>query len=222
MLTFQLIEMLQLQERLNSRIDPNWIKNNHPWARAAFVESAELLDHVGWKWWKKQETNYAQAHLELVDIWHFILSDALVDSEGRVQPAVLALLEAWEYPPQNVYLSDHEGGKVSILELPLPARIQVFGSLAGLTGSMLPPVFRNICEELGLTSTRLYSLYMQKNVLNLFRQDNGYQEGTYTKVWDGKEDNVVLSEVADEMGEGITRTSLYTALNDRYRDALKI
>ena len=34
-----------------------------------------------------------------------------------------------------------------------------------------------------------------KNVLNKFRQDNGYKEGTYRKIWNGKEDNVVLSEI---------------------------
>jgi hypothetical protein len=32
-------------------------------------------------------------------------------------------------------------------------------------------------------------------VLNFFRQDHGYQDGTYKKMWNGREDNEVLVEV---------------------------
>lgn len=209
-----LIEMLQLQDRMNQRIHPEWIKQDYNWARAAFVETAELLEHVGWKWWKHQVPDLTQARLELVDIWHFVLSDALVDHDGRVQPAALDLLEGWETPIDKIVVATADD-KTCVAELPLQARIQVFGSLAGLTGTMMPALFRNICEELGLSSSRLYTLYLQKNVLNMFRQNNGYKEGTYQKVWDGKEDNVVLAEIVESL-DRITHTTLYQALTDRY------
>lgn len=216
MITSQLIEMLQLQERINSRIDPEWLSKNHNWARAAFVESAELMEHVGWKWWKQQTINREQAHLELVDIWHFMLADVLVEYDGSIQPAVLNMLERWEIPIGKVFISDGSGEQSCVADYPLQTRIQVFGSLAGLTGTMLPALFRNICEELGLGADKLYRMYVQKNVLNLFRQDHGYQEGTYIKVWGGKEDNEVLTEVVEALGQNLSRDSLYAALKARY------
>ena len=41
--------------------------------------TVELLDHFGWKWWKLQPGDLDQVRLELVDIWHFGLSDLLRD-----------------------------------------------------------------------------------------------------------------------------------------------
>jgi hypothetical protein len=65
----------------------------------------------------------------------------------------------------------------------------------------------------------LYSAYVGKNVLNFFRQDNGYKDGTYTKNWQGREDNEHLVELvagldkdASDFGEQV-----YQALQDRYR-----
>lgn len=33
-----------------------------------WTECAELMDHIGWKWWKKQEIDIEQAQIELIDI----------------------------------------------------------------------------------------------------------------------------------------------------------
>jgi len=41
----------------------------------------------------------------------------------------------------------------------------------------------------------LFEMYVAKNVLNKFRQDHGYKEGSYHKVWNGREDNEVLAEI---------------------------
>lgn len=41
----------------------------------------------------------------------------------------------------------------------------------------------------------VWSLYVIKNTLNGFRKANGYEEGTYEKIWDGKEDNIVAMEI---------------------------
>ena len=43
----------------------------------------------------------------------------------------------------------------------------------------------------------LYRQYIGKNTLNFFRQDHGYKEGTYIKVWHGKEDNEVLANLVN-------------------------
>ncbi len=49
----------------------------------------------------------------------------------------------------------------------------------------------------GFTFDNVYKLYIGKNVLNVFRQDHGYAEGTYIKIWNGEEDNVYLSKLID-------------------------
>jgi hypothetical protein len=36
-------------------------------------------------------------------------------------------------------------------------------------------------------------------VLNFFRQDNGYKEGTYRKEWNGREDNEYLVEIINDL-----------------------
>ena len=67
----QLVTMLELQSDMNTKVHADWKQQNFEWYRAIWVECAELLDHYGWKWWKKQNPDVGQIELELVDIWHF-------------------------------------------------------------------------------------------------------------------------------------------------------
>ena len=41
----------------------------------------------------------------------------------------------------------------------------------------------------------LFRLYIGKNVLNFFRQNHGYKDGSYIKIWNGREDNEYLAEI---------------------------
>lgn len=51
-----------------------------------------------------------------------------------------------------------------------------------------------IMKMLGIeTVEKLYLMYIGKNVLNKFRQDNGYSDGFYIKTWFDQEDNEVLT-----------------------------
>ncbi|PIW77143.1 MAG: hypothetical protein CO000_08525, partial [Piscirickettsiaceae bacterium CG_4_8_14_3_um_filter_44_38] len=61
----------------------------------------------------------------------------------------------------------------------------------------LAEAFFNSCQIAELSFEQLYQIYMAKHVLNRFRQDHGYKEGTYLKIWNGKEDNVVMFEIID-------------------------
>ena len=69
--------MLALQDAMNSKINPEWRQAGNEWYRAIWIECAEMLDHYGWKWWKHQQADMDQVTLEIVDIWHFMLSDML-------------------------------------------------------------------------------------------------------------------------------------------------
>ena len=60
-------------------------------------------------------------------------------------------------------------------------------------------VHKRTCSRLMIASDldfdELFKQYVGKNVLNFFRQDHGYKDGTYIKIWHGKEDNEHLSEI---------------------------
>lgn len=180
----QLIEQLRLQDQMNRTVNPEWLDASYPWHRAIMVEAVEALDHYGWKWWKKQEPNYEQIRIELVDIWHFVLSDVLEDSWGKYAVAAEKLLERSNVPP----LLNH---------LATPVLFQrLVGGAADFEFSH--GLFEALCTRFGLTGGGLHRLYLAKNVLNLFRQSNGYKEGTYTKVWGDREDNEVLSHLMSQ------------------------
>ena len=76
-----------MQSELNARIgvetegmdeatQQTWLLN---YARAMTQELAELTDSVPWKWWAKyQEFDLQNAKVEIVDLFHFLVSAAQV------------------------------------------------------------------------------------------------------------------------------------------------
>ena len=83
----QLRELWRMQDALNKRIGVNtqgmsdeektkWLLN---YSRAMTQEIAELVDSVPWKWWAKYQTFDEQnARVEVVDLFHFLISMAQV------------------------------------------------------------------------------------------------------------------------------------------------
>jgi hypothetical protein len=80
------------------------------------------------------------------------------------------------------------------------------------------PAFLALLEAAGTGFDDLYRIYVGKNVLNRFRQDHGYKEGTYIKNWHGREDNEHLAELTAAIhSEGDAfESELYQALARRY------
>lgn len=83
----KLEEIFRQQELLNARIGVNladldeagktqWVLN---YTRALQQETAELIDSVPWKWWAKyQQFDEQNARVEVVDLFHFLVSLAQV------------------------------------------------------------------------------------------------------------------------------------------------
>ena len=83
----KLEEIFAQQDALNKRIGVNtdnmndeekaqWVLN---YTRAMQQEIAELIDSVPWKWWAKyQEFDEQNAKVEVVDLFHFLISIAQV------------------------------------------------------------------------------------------------------------------------------------------------
>ena len=86
--------MLEMQHRMNTRVHEQWIDQGFEWYRAVWIECGELMDHVGYKWWKKQVPDMEQVRLEVVDIWHFGMS-ALFKADSTVEALAQAIASAW-------------------------------------------------------------------------------------------------------------------------------
>jgi hypothetical protein len=54
--------------------------------------------------------------------------------------------------------------------------------------------------------------------LNFFRQDNGYQDGSYQKRWGGIEDNEHLVEIVAQLdtGSATFKDDLYSRMQETY------
>ena len=70
---------------------------------------------------------------------------------------------------------------------------------------------------------QLYIAYVGKNVLNFFRQDHGYQDGSYHKQWGGREDNEHLVEIVAKLDTNLPsfKDDLYAEMKAVYEKLCK-
>lgn len=195
--------MAAMQETHNEHVHPEWKTQDYEYYRAIWVECAELLDHFGWKWWKQQHADIDQVKLEIVDIWHFALSDLIragTLTDDLAEPLVFEP-DAGDGDPTAFRLAVEKLAEVTLLE-------RAF--------HMTP--FVEVMRALPMGYQELFSMYVGKNVLNNFRQDHGYRSGEYQKLWQGREDNEHLVEVLESLScdpEEVPEV-VYAALKDRY------
>jgi hypothetical protein len=199
----QLAAMAELQAGLNDAVHPDWRNQGYEYYRAIWIECAELLDHYGWKWWKHQRTDLAQVKLEVVDIWHFGLSDLIRAGRIDSQHVDRSIIDAFGRPPPSTDLracvETLAGATLAARRFPIDAFVDVLYAL--------PMAF-----------AELYQIYVGKNVLNHFRQAHGYQAGGYMKTWQGREDNEHLFEIVSSLDHASATFSrdLYAELEVRY------
>lgn len=205
--------MLTLQANMNAKVNPDWVNAGYPYLRAIVVEGAEAMEHHGWKWWKKQECDLGQLQMELVDIWHFTLSHILLEVKGEQSHATKLLLS--QLTEGNAIKFDNK--TYIINELDLISKIELKVGLAAARRISVP-LFAALLNDCQMDWKELYCQYVSKNVLNFFRQDHGYKEGTYDKHWNGREDNEHLVEVMTEIDSEHPEFQhiLYQSLKDRY------
>ena len=205
-----ILNMLQMQHRMNSRVHEDWINQGFEWYRAAWIECGELMDHVGYKWWKKQTPDMEQVRLEVVDIWHFGLS-ALFEPDTDLE--ALAGQIAAEFMERREGLAS-DGSPTQRIH----AATEALAQHALQTKAFSVPLFASLMDACDLSAYALYRHYVGKNVLNFFRQDHGYQDGTYIKEWQGREDNEPLSELLDTLAATAAGCpeAVYDAWSARY------
>ncbi|MBT5388441.1 MAG: dUTP diphosphatase [Porticoccaceae bacterium] len=199
----QIVTMLELQGDMNTKVHADWTQQNFEWYRAIWVECAELLDHYGWKWWKKQTPDVDQIALELVDIWHFGLSLLLLKGDSNNSIAELVVAEFAQQQGGDNFAEDLEQFTAQTL-------ISKDFDVAG---------FARLMNGINMDFESLYVGYVGKNVLNFFRQDNGYQDGSYHKQWGGREDNEHLVEIVARLDTSAAdfKDQLYSEMDIVYK-----
>lgn len=221
----KILQMLKLQQQLNDATNgEGWekgvTKNGKliDWKRCTYLECAELIESYPWKHWKNidAQPDYDNIKIEAVDIWHFIMSQGLEDYKmqhlGSIEELSDAICNLNNYPE---FLEEITPTTKNYYE-----QIEVVEKLMKVlfcneSTTRLMEAFINVAVQSGLNLDSLYKLYVGKNILNQFRQDHGYKEGTYIKIWNGQEDNVTMQGILERSGD-ITPEALYAALEEAY------
>lgn len=180
---------------------------------AIYMELIELIDSAPWKWWKfkaDQSVNFDNIKIELVDVYHFLLSEYLIINAN--QPINVEGIANHFDTSLNIKSNDI----LSSTELMLEKILAYANTKDTAYFYEFCEIFFYSCSLMFSSNEEFLKLYYSKAVLNKFRQLNGYTEGTYKKDWNGKEDNVVLQEIISEM-KGINPDTLYEFLEDAYR-----
>lgn len=183
----------------------SWKDAGIDWYSCALAEMGESFGWTGYKHWKDVAPDWHQTFVEVVDTYHFMLSRAIElgvtaqdlaeevkraepsrkltlelqygqDIEGKKDVAKTAIKETMKWILRADSLHDDKGEKECLA--------YTVAALASCGAAM------------GFRLEDLFSVYVPKNTLNMFRQHNGDPTGDYPRHWNvqGKtlEDNQVV------------------------------
>ena len=220
---YKIKKMFALQQKLNDATNGLiWTEGatkegrQISWLRCIYMEATEAIDSFNWKHWKNIEgqPDLVNAKVELVDIWHFIMSEAIHFGDTKFAEIYENIQPEKEINPEMM---------VEILEklVAIAATANVDKSQNGLYE--ITGLFFKALATMSMDVPELYSRYIVKNQLNTFRQEHGYKNGSYIKMWtDAKgnsvEDNVVAFNIVDE-NPSISPEELYIKLEAAYSEA---
>ena len=218
--------MAKMQDDLNTKTNPSWRHSNYPWYRALWTEAAEAGNYIAWPWWRSVGTKIfatrkdeLQCFMELADSLHFGISMYL-------QSLAIAVTDT----PDD-FIADH-GHAANMLAEALEHAMARTVHRNDTAMDLIESVARDALDDhafnasalfaaaykAGLGETGLIAYYHGKNILNGFRQENGYKQGTYVKNWGSntapEEDNVYLAEAIEEYRNIWGDAKLLTQVNN--------
>lgn len=211
----QIKQMFELQQQLNDATNGTiWTEGatregrQISWLRCIYMEAAEAIDSFNWKHWKDIDAkpDLDNAKVELVDIWHFLMSEAIHYGDAGFAEIYNDMQPERETNPEKL---------VEILE-----KIVAISASANVDKSQnslyqLFALFFQAIAHMEMDVPELYKRYLVKNQLNTFRQDHGYKDGSYVKMWGDVEDNVIAFKIMDDNPE-LTPEQLYEQLESAY------
>lgn len=214
--------MLEIQYDLNVKTNgKNWFKGKTKngltinWDIALYTEIAELIESFNWKHWKNDNPEFQYRYdkdnliVETVDILHFILSVILEKvtkiykiTKGK-EEIISKALDYIENPNfSNVIYATYEEGKSINKALLIEDAMSMMSCGYNVDIKKLPVLLHNFLkltvdinyfQKFNLLD--MYKAYVCKSFLNEFRQQNGYKEGTYSKILNGEEDNFLAFDL---------------------------
>lgn len=222
----KILLMLQLQAQLNDATNgEDWTKGvtkngkTINWKRCIYMECAEIIDSFSWKHWKSinKEPDWDNLQIEVVDVWHFIMSLAIENYSNTLRGGIEDL--AINISALNSFSKIDTDNELFASQDEVIAKVEnimlISLSKEELDLDAFIAEFFDLVLMSGLDLETLYRLYVGKNILNQFRQDNGYKEGSYIKDWDGIEDNVVMKRIWEDNSD-IKPDVLYKELTKLY------
>jgi dimeric dUTPase (all-alpha-NTP-PPase superfamily) len=199
----KITQLVNLQNNLNNMTNgTEWTEGTTNkgktinWITAMVLEGSEAIDSTPWKHWKAIEgvSDIENIKIEVVDIIHFLISELIAQYGEKTTIEKLTIILKDASPKAE--LDYKEFNKVTKIFMLKALSIEL--SETQYTYTELIASFKEMMNEATLSFDELYNLYIMKNALNQIRQNNGYKEGTYIKIWNGEEDNVVLHKMIEE------------------------
>ncbi len=211
----QIKQMFELQQQLNDNTNGTiWTEGatqegrQISWLRCIYMEAAEAIDSFNWKHWKDLDAPHDldNARVELVDIWHFLMSEAIHFGDASFAEIYNDMKAERDTDPEKV---------IEILEKIMAVAASASVDPAKNALYDLFALFFQAIAYMEMDVAELYKRYLVKNQLNQFRQKHGYKDGTYVKIWGNVEDNVVAFRLMEDNPE-LTPEALYEQLENAY------
>lgn len=208
-------QMFELQQQLNDATNGTiWTEGatkegrQISWLRCIYMEAAEAIDSFNWKHWKDIEAkpDLDNAKVELVDIWHFLMSEAIHFGDAGFAEIYNDMQPERDTDPEKL---------VEILEKMIATAASANVDQSQNSLYQLFALFFQAIAHMEMDVPELYKRYLVKNQLNTFRQDHGYKDGSYVKMWGEVEDNVIAFNIMDDNPE-FTSEQLYEQLESAY------
>jgi dimeric dUTPase (all-alpha-NTP-PPase superfamily) len=215
------LETVEIQKSFNESIAPGWqLDKQHQkydfWM-AVLDETVEVLGSRHWKWWKNSskmgDIDWDNIKVELIDIFHFLLSIAIQQDMDHVLFSQLV----------NIEMTKDEN--------PIKVHDEKFFEefwnefLMGVQMKILPITCLKLIDfwyKAGGDANELFKEYRIKAALNNIRQEFGYgAANTYEKMWldvntnTKVEDNVIAWKLAQDIPLNAETTKNIT---DKLRD----
>lgn len=213
---------MNTQDRVNDMVDmlnkfntgligENWVSMGETnegktidWGKCIVTEYGELMDSYPWKHWKAIDTpiDTKNVLIELVDIFHFLISYSLTQGMAAEDIELTKFKDRELIDDESVtlYSTDRIIHSIHTLTASMVNR-DVEGYDSRDSNVRLLLNFSILLDINRISVKTLHEAFVAKNILNEFRQDNGYKDGTYVKVWDGvNEDNDFILDIIEKIG----------------------
>jgi len=190
---YTLEQCLEVQKQVDASIKHNG--EYMPWL-AGIKEVIEMCDHLAMiDTWKKQpEPDMKQAFMELVDVFAFAMS-----SKEGCEKINIGFID--DYVKEDDFILSWE------------LRCLFTDLSNSYFNHSIACIIRIAVHFFDKTRQDIFYYYLGKKTLTQFRQDNGYKDGTYIKMWGNREDNEFLT---DALEKGIEIEEIPSYLKENY------